>query len=181
MCAGELVKILRATVVERYDMQFMLIACAFVMKDGKIAKVPSTDTEALTSPLMGFFEKRRAAKLFQYIHNYDANNKNTWKEYNLKVMSMRQLYHAFGIGDDTMTFVGHAVALENNDGYLDKPAYDTVMRCKLYERSFYSYGVSPFLYPLYGSGELPQAFSRLCAVYGGTYMLDTPVDKVNFD
>src|SRR5205085_124638 len=46
---------------------------------------------------------------------------------------------------------------------------------------FNMYGNSPYVYPLYGSGELPQAFSRLCAVYGGTYMLQTPVTKVNFD
>ena len=31
---------------------------------------------------------------------------------------------------------------------------------------------SPFLYPLYGLGELPQAFARLAAVHGGTYMLN---------
>ena len=29
------------------------------------------------------------------------------------------------------------------------------------------YGKSPYLYPLYGLGELPQAFARLAAVYGG--------------
>ena len=28
-----------------------------------------------------------------------------------------------------------------------------------------------FLYPLYGTSEIPQAFSRLTAVHGGTYML----------
>ncbi|KAL3188438.1 hypothetical protein MRX96_003417 [Rhipicephalus microplus] len=33
------------------------------------------------------------------------------------------------------------------------------------------YGNSPFLASLYGSGELPQCFCRLCAVYGGIYHL----------
>jgi hypothetical protein len=37
---------------------------------------------------------------------------------------------------------------------------------------------SPYLYPMYGLGDLPQAFARLCAVWGGVYMLNTPVDKV---
>lgn len=181
MCAGELVKILRATVVDRYNMEFMLIDCAYVMKDGKIAKVPSTDAEALASPLMGFFEKRRAAKLFSFMSSYKPNEPSTWKGYDLKRMTMSKLYEEFGIGKDTISFVGHAVALQSNDDYLQQPAYDTVMRCKLYENSFYMYGSSPFVYPLYGSGELPQAFSRLCAVYGGTYMLDTPVNRVHFD
>lgn len=40
------------------------------------------------------------------------------------------------------------------------------------------YSVSPYLYPLYGLGELPQGFARLSAIYGGVYMLDKPVDEI---
>lgn len=43
------------------------------------------------------------------------------------------------------------------------------------------YGLSPFLYPVYGLGGLPESFSRLCAIHGGTYMLNTPVDEVLFN
>lgn len=35
---------------------------------------------------------------------------------------------------------------------------------------------SPYLYPLYGLGELPQAFARLAAVHGGVYMLNRDLD-----
>ncbi|AQK70476.1 Guanosine nucleotide diphosphate dissociation inhibitor 2 [Zea mays] len=42
-------------------------------------------------------------------------------------------------------------------------------------------GGSPYIYPLYGLGELPQGFARLSAVYGGTYMLNKPDCKVEFD
>jgi len=42
------------------------------------------------------------------------------------------------------------------------------------------YGSSPFLYPVYGLGGLPESFSRLCAIHGGTYMLNTPVDGLIF-
>lgn len=40
------------------------------------------------------------------------------------------------------------------------------------------YGKSPYIYPLYGLGELPQSFARLSAIYGGTYMLDKPIDEI---
>lgn len=40
---------------------------------------------------------------------------------------------------------------------------------------------SPYIYPLYGLGELPQAFARLSAVHGGTYMLDRPDVEVVYD
>ena len=43
------------------------------------------------------------------------------------------------------------------------------------------YGDSPFLYPVYGLGGLPESFSRLCAIHGGTYMLNTAVDEVLFE
>lgn len=40
------------------------------------------------------------------------------------------------------------------------------------------YGSTAFLLPLYGSGEIPQAFCRCCAVWGGVYMLRTTVDRI---
>ncbi|KAL5069036.1 hypothetical protein RYX36_019923 [Vicia faba] len=53
---------------------------------------------------------------------------------------------------------------------------------KLYAESLARFqGGSPYIYPLYGLGELPQAFARLSAVYGGTYMLNKPECKVEFD
>lgn len=51
---------------------------------------------------------------------------------------------------------------------------------QLYTESIGRYGDSPFLYPIYGLGGLPEAFSRLCAIHGGTYMLNTKVDEVTF-
>lgn len=181
MCAGELVKILRATVVDRYSMEFMLIENSFVFKGSKIHKVPVTEAEALTSSLMGFFEKRSAAKFFAFMAEYDEKKPETHKGHNLRAITAADIYKKFGLGSDTIDFVGHAVALYTDDSYLAKPASELVARCKLYEESFEMYGSSPYVYPLYGSGELPQAFSRLCAVYGGTYMLQTPVSKVNFE
>lgn len=51
----------------------------------------------------------------------------------------------------------------------------------LYASSVAKYGKSPYIYPLYGLGELPQGFARLSAIYGGTYMLDTPIDEVLYE
>jgi Rab GDP dissociation inhibitor len=49
---------------------------------------------------------------------------------------------------------------------------------QLYINSIARYGQSPFIYPVYGLGGLPESFARLSAIHGGTYMLDKPVDKI---
>ena len=43
-----------------------------------------------------------------------------------------------------------------------------------------AYGDSPFIYPIYGLAGIPEGFSRKCALYGGTFMLNTKVDKFIF-
>jgi Rab GDP dissociation inhibitor len=65
--------------------------------------------------------------------------------------------------------------------YINKPARRTYERIVLYTSSMARYGKSPYIYPLYGLGELPQAFARLSAIYGGTYMLDKPVHEIVTD
>jgi Rab GDP dissociation inhibitor len=75
------------------------------------------------------------------------------------------------------------VALYQEESYVDKPAIDLVERMQLYKRSllrFVGLG-SPYMYPLYGLGELPQSFARLAAVYGGTYMLNRDIDHIVYD
>lgn len=52
---------------------------------------------------------------------------------------------------------------------------------QLYVYSIERYGKSPYIYPIYGLGGLPEGFSRLCAIHGGTFMLNKGVDKILFD
>ena len=55
---------------------------------------------------------------------------------------------------------------------------ETVKSIQLYVRSLERYGKSPYIYPMYGLGGLPEGFSRLCAIHGGTFMLQCPVEEV---
>ena len=181
LAAGELVDILVHTDVTRY-LEFQQIAGSFVYRQGSgICKVPATEYEALTSPLMGFFEKRRAGKFFQYVQNIREDDPTTWEGRNLTCMAMEALYKEFGLEEGTQDFIGHALALYLDEGYLKKSALDACIKIRLYMRSMLRFGKSPYVYPLYGLGELPQAFARLSAIYGGTYMLGIPVDEILFD
>lgn len=64
---------------------------------------------------------------------------------------------------------------------MQRPARETYERVLLYTSSMARFGKSPYIYPLYGLGELPQGFARLSAIYGGTYMLDKPIDEIVVD
>jgi Rab GDP dissociation inhibitor len=94
---------------------------------------------------------------------------------------MRDVFKKFKLEDNTIDFLGHSVALFTTDAYLDEPAIDTLKKINLYVESLGKYGESPFLYPIYGLGGLPESFSRLCAIHGGTYMLNTKVDEILFN
>jgi len=149
-----------------------------VVKGKTVHKVPATDTEALKSPLMGMFEKRRAKKFFMYVQEWDAENPKTHQGMNIDTMITSEVFKFFGLSDDTIDFVGHALALHRDDDYLSKPGRETIERIRLYVDSLARYQKSPYIYPLYGLGELPQAFARLSAIYGGTYMLSKPFEGI---
>ena len=73
------------------------------------------------------------------------------------------------------------MALHLDDSYLDGPADETAEAIQLYVHSLERYGKSPYIYPLYGLGGLPEGFSRLCAIHGGTFMLNKDIDEILFD
>eukprot|EP01035_Chromulina_nebulosa_P019913 gene19913-25870_t len=175
MACGNLVKILLHTKVTRY-LEFKSIDGSYVYKDGKILKVP---TEALSSSLMGFFEKRKFRNFLLYVNDYDKTKPNTFfKGKPLDRVPMKDLYNEYGLDANTQSFIGHAMALHRDDDYIDKPASETVEAIQLYIYSMERYGNSPYIYPLYGLGGLPEGFSRLCAIHGGTFMLNKGIDEI---
>ncbi|CEH12757.1 rab gdp-dissociation inhibitor [Ceraceosorus bombacis] len=180
MANGELTKMLVHTDVTRY-LEFKQIAGSYVFRDGRVAKVPATEMEAVRSSLMGLFEKRRAKKFFEFLQNWKDDDPATHQGLSLDNDNMTKIFDYFGLEPGTRDFIGHAMALHLEDSYMQRPARETYDRIILYTSSMARYGKSPYIYPLYGLGELPQAFARLSAIYGGTYMLDKPVDEIVVD
>lgn len=180
MINGELTNILVHTDVTRY-LEFKQIAGSYVLAAGKVAKVPSSEMEAVTSPLMGIFEKRRAKKFLEWVANYRPNDPSTHQGIVLESTTMEEVYAKFSLEAATQDFIGHALALHSDESYKSKPVKETYERIILYTKSVARYGKSPYIYPLYGLGELPQGFARLSAIYGGTYMLDKPIDEIVYD
>ncbi|KAJ2708721.1 Rab GDP dissociation inhibitor alpha [Coemansia spiralis] len=180
LMTGEgLIKVLVYTDVVRY-LEFSPIATSMVYNGGKIYKVPSTPGEALTSFLVGMLQKPKARSFFAFLQQWKETGDSQGVD--IERSTMRQVYEYFGLNEDTQEFIGHAMALYLDDKYKARPARETCDRIIMYAasaaRALEDNRNSPYIYPLYGLGDLPQAFARLSAVYAGTFMLDTRVDEV---
>ncbi|CAI2368842.1 unnamed protein product [Moneuplotes crassus] len=189
MANGKLVKMLLKTTVDKY-LEWKTVEGTYVYQyskggffssgGGKIFKVPGNDSEALKSSLMGLWEKKRCKNFFVYVQDIEEDNPDTWGKIDIKAQPMADVFKKFKLEANTIDFIGHAVAMHINDNYLDEPAYLTIQKIKLYIDSIGRYGEHPFLYPIYGLGGIPEGFSRFCAIHGGTYMLNKPIDEVLF-
>lgn len=85
------VKLLIHTGVTRY-LEFKSIEGSFVYKGGKVYKVPANEIEALSTSLMGMFEKRRFKKFLVWVQNFDPKDEQTWEGLDPKTVNMQQVY-----------------------------------------------------------------------------------------
>lgn len=181
MAGGNLVRILVKAKCTKHYLQFKLIQGSYVYRDGKIHKVPATAAEALSSSLMGIFEKRRFRDFLEFMTNYNVNDAKTQQGHDLSKESSEKLFKDYKLDPNVQQFVGHAIALYENDDYLQRPATELSERIKLYANSMARHGSSPYIYPIYGLGGLPEAFSRICAVNGGTFMLNKGIKQILYN
>lgn len=176
---GDLVKMLIHTGVTRY-LEFKHVGGSFVFHTNKLYEVPVTAKAALMSNLLGISQRFRAPSFFKWIAEFDENNEKTWSKLKLRDITMADVYKYWKIDENTQSFTGHAIALYTTDDYLSDK-HETIpclKRIQLYAFSLARYSESPYIYPVYGLGGLPEGFSRLSAVFGGTFMLRYAVAEV---
>jgi Rab GDP dissociation inhibitor len=82
MSCGELTNILVSTDVTRY-LEFKQVAGSYVQQGSgpkaTVAKVPSDAKEALTSSLMGIFEKRRMKAFIEWVGTFSVADSTSHK------------------------------------------------------------------------------------------------------
>lgn len=153
----------------------------FFSKGGmKIEKVPVTPKEALASDLMGLLEKRRCQKFLEAMQTFEEGNPKTYGGIDPEKPA-KLMFDKYGLEPNTIDFVGHAVALYTDESFLSLPAIKVIRKIQLYADSMGRYGNSPYIYPIYGLGGIPEGFSRISAVNGGTFMLNTDIDEILFE
>jgi len=75
---------------------------------------------------MGLMEKRRCKKFFKYAENYDPGNPKTFEKIDPFNQPFGDLMRKFSLEQNTIDFIGHAVALYSNDSFLSLPCHEVL-------------------------------------------------------
>ncbi|XP_011501244.1 PREDICTED: rab proteins geranylgeranyltransferase component A 1 isoform X1 [Ceratosolen solmsi marchali] len=167
---GELVELLISSNIARYA-EFRAVSRVATCMDGKLIQVPCSRADVFANKTVSVIEKRMLMKLLTSCMDqgadspeFDGYHDKTFLEY-LNTKNLTPIVNHY---------VMQAIAMST-----DKTSCrDGVNRTKHFLNSLGRYGNTPFLWPMYGSGELPQCFCRLCAVFGGVYCLKRHLDGV---
>ncbi|KAG0417742.1 putative secretory pathway GDP dissociation inhibitor 1, partial [Dictyocoela roeselum] len=167
---------------------FVLISNSFIYTD-KCYSVPTTEYGCLNSPLIGFWQKPKLIQFMWDVKKYGdlVEKEKCYREKGINIKkdkdqvifrdTMKQQFEYFKLNNEIRDVIGHAIALNLNDEYLNEHPRLTYDKICLYVSSINSnMGVnSPYVYPLYGLSELAQTFCRKSAVNGTVFRLGTPI------
>ena len=70
-------------------------------KGGKVSKVPADEREALSSDLMGLFEKRRFKNFLIFVQDFDESDPKTWKDMDPSTTNMQEVYTKHSLDPNT--------------------------------------------------------------------------------
>ncbi|KAL0116105.1 hypothetical protein PUN28_011162 [Cardiocondyla obscurior] len=167
---GELVELLISSNIARYA-EFRAVSRVATFMDGKLTQVPCSRADVFANKTVSVVEKRMLMQLLTSCMEqgadspeFDGFRDKTFLEY-LNTKNLTPI---------VQHYVMQAIAMATNK----TSCRDGVNRTKHFLNSLGRYGNTPFLWPMYGSGELPQCFCRLCAVFGGIYCLKRQLDGV---
>uniref|UniRef100_A0A915AIX1 Rab proteins geranylgeranyltransferase component A n=1 Tax=Parascaris univalens TaxID=6257 RepID=A0A915AIX1_PARUN len=136
--------------------------------------VPCSRSEIFQSEAISMIEKRRIMKFLTSCMQWHEkpDEIDGWSDFADKPFD--DFIESRGITGNLKGFVADTIGILRPNATA-KEGLKAVYR---FMESVGRFGDSPFLWTLYGSGELPQCFCRLCAVYGGIYCLKQPIDAL---
>lgn len=160
---GPLVEALISANISHYA-EFKSVTRILTYLDGRAEDVPCSRADVFSSNVISIVEKRMLMKFLTFCLDYEQQQ-DQYEEFEDRPYS--EFLQSRRLTPNLQHFIIHAIAMV-------KPETTTVTGLKATQsflQSLGRYGNTPFIWPLYGAGELPQAFCRMCAVFGGLYCL----------
>ncbi|XP_067853000.1 rab proteins geranylgeranyltransferase component A 1 [Heptranchias perlo] len=160
---GSLVDLLIKSNVSRYA-EFKNITRILTFQGGKVEQVPCSRADVFASKHLSMVEKRMLMKFLTFCLEYEQHpdayldfKDNGFSEYLKTKKLTANLQH----------FILHSIAMVSETAC----TIEGLKATQHFLQCLGRYGNTPFLFPLYGVGEIPQCFCRMSAVFGGTYCL----------
>ncbi|KAJ9600791.1 hypothetical protein L9F63_001071, partial [Diploptera punctata] len=167
---GSLVELLISSNIARYA-EFRSVTRVLTWLNGRLEPVPCSRADVFATHHVTVVEKRMLMKLLTVCMEYE----NSAKEFEgFEDKPFIDYLKSKKLTPNLLHYVLYAIAMASNT----TPCMEGVARTQRFLNSLGRYGNTPFLWPMYGSGEIPQCFCRLCAVFGGLYHLKRAAEAV---
>jgi Rab proteins geranylgeranyltransferase component A len=175
-CNGKLVDLLISSNICRYT-EFRAVDKVLTVLNGKLDIVPGSRADIFTKKNVTIVEKRLLMKFMTQCVEFDkpseGDEKNDFKDFPsdgkfIDLMKQQRLT------PNLIHYILHSMCMGNGKTTFS----EGIERIRTFLTSIGRYGNTPFLFPMYGCGEIPQCFCRLCAVFGGIYCLGRPITEV---
>lgn len=115
--------------------------------------VPCSRADVFATKNVGLIEKRQLMQLLTLCVEYKPES-GEFKGFENK--TLKQYLESKNLTENLMHYVLYAIAMSNDS----TPCMVGVERTQRFLSSLGRYGNTPFLWPMYGTGELPQCFCR---------------------
>ncbi|KAI1902760.1 hypothetical protein AGOR_G00019320 [Albula goreensis] len=170
---GSLVNLLIKSNVSRYA-EFKNVSRILTYRNGKVEQVPCSRADVFGSKQLTVVEKRMLMKFLTFCLDYEQHP----EEYlDFTERSFWEFLQTKKLTENLQHFVLHSIAMVPPGARTGEGLRAT----QHFLRCLGRYGNTPFLFPLYGMGEIPQCFCRMCAVFGGIYCLRHSVQCLVLD
>lgn len=172
---GKMVALLISSNICRY-VQFRAVDRVATVKDATIKPVPSSRADVFTNKDVTVVEKRLLMKFIEVCLKYHTDQEmDEFKGFEEKTL-FEYLKHK-KLTPNLIHYILYAIGMGNKE----TNCMEGVRNVVKFLTSIGHYGNTPFLFPMYGAGEIPQCFCRLCAVFAGIYCLASPIKSLYFN
>uniref|UniRef100_A0A8C0U8I7 CHM Rab escort protein n=1 Tax=Cyanistes caeruleus TaxID=156563 RepID=A0A8C0U8I7_CYACU len=161
---GLLIDLLIKSNVSRYA-EFKNATRVLAFREGKVEQVPCSRADVFNSRQLTMVEKRMLMKFLTFCLDYEEHPEE-YQDYESSTFA--QFLQTRKLTPSLQHFILHSIAMVSET---ESSTLEGLQATKKFLQCLGRYGNTPFLFPLYGQGEIPQCFCRLCAVFGGIYCL----------
>ena len=171
---GEMVNLLRNSNCSRY-MEFKAVNRSLIHHEDELITAPCNREQIFNSKKLKVIEKRLMMKFITFAYQLDIEG----EEFNkLSGKTAAELFRSQKLTQNLVDLIQSSLLMSTK---LELSAQDVILSVQKYIRSVNVFGSIPYIFPIYGSGELPQSFARFSAVFGTVFVLDMPLDKLLFE